>query len=97
MKNTARVLELIDKGTPVRLALDMEGFGDVPEETTQRLLQRSREAQSKLLQGLYAAANDRRQTAASRAKAIEAYNKMKAEHEKSAQSITIIIDGEKNE
>lgn len=97
MKSTARVLELIDAGTPVRLALDLEGFGDIPEEQMTRLIARSNEAQNRLLQGLYAAAHDRKQSAASRAKAIEIYEKLKSKCDQQNQKITIIIEGEYDE
>jgi hypothetical protein len=93
-KTVSDVLALIDAGIGPRDALDQCGYGDVAETTMEKLIAREREARSKALQALYAAATDRRAPPASKAKAFDQWEKAKARGEKTSQKIIINIQGE---
>jgi hypothetical protein len=93
-KTVSDVLALIDAGVGPRDALDQCGYGEVSEATMEKLVAREREARSRALQALYAAATDRRAPPASKAKAFEQWEKAKARGEKTSQNITIIIGQE---
>ena len=94
MKTVAEVLSLIDRGVGARDALDQCGYGEVSEATMQKLEAREKETRSRALQGLYAAATDRRSAPASKAKAFAEWEKAKAKGDKSSTKITIIIGQE---
>ena len=94
MKSTASVMELIDRGVHPIEALAQCGFGEPTEATMEKLKARARLARSRLIEGLYEAANDKRQSAAARAKAMESWERMMRENESVDQRITIIIEGE---
>lgn len=93
-KTTANVLVLIDKGLTPQDALTQCGFGEVSKATMEKLKQRAMMARGKLLQGLYAAANDSRSSPSARARAFEVWDRMSKENEVQDMNIVINIQGE---
>lgn len=96
MKTVKDVLNLIEKGVPPRLALDECGYGEVSDDTMKKLNKHADLVRSKIIQGLFASANSPRESAQSRAKALQQWEKMVKEDSRN-QTVTIIIEGEKSE
>lgn len=96
-KTTADVVKLIESGLAPQDALRQCGFGEVSEATMTRLNEVYANASAKLIQGLYEAANDRRNNPAARAKAFQEWERQTSKRSAVGQKITIIIEGEKED